>query len=193
MLTDDDLDRLRALIEGILDARGISKIPNDISEKRRAAALSRWAKKRAADKQADANAMQSASPAKPRQQRASQANAMQLHNGVDVWSAYKDAYFGRYGVEPVRNARVNAQVAQFKSRVPVHEAADIARFYVAHSQSFYVLQKHPVSLLLRDAEGLRTEWASGRSVTRAEAAQADATAARGNVWNALIEESKREH
>jgi hypothetical protein len=197
MLTDEDLNRLCALVRCIireeLDARGIKKIPNDITEKRRAAALVRWAAKRAADKQQDADACKSnanASAGKPRKQRASQANAMQLHEGPSIWDAYKDAYRIRYGVDPLRNARVNAQIAQFKARVPTAEAAEIARFYVAHSQSFYVLQKHPVSLLLRDAEGLRTEWASGRSVTRAEAQQADATAARGNVWGNLIEEMR---
>src|SRR5699024_5586194 len=35
----------------------------------------------------------------------------------ETWNAYAAAYFDRYGVEPVRNARVNAQIAQFVQRV----------------------------------------------------------------------------
>lgn len=188
MLTEDDLAKLRALIEGILDARGLTKTPNDISEKRRAAALLRWANKRKADRAADANAMQSASPAKPRKQRASQANAMQLHNGVAVWDAYRQAYLNRYGVDPIRNVRTNAILAQFAARIPGGEAPAVAAFYLTSNKAFYVSAKHSCALLLRDAEGLHTEWVTGRSVTDTEARQADATAARGNVWNTIIEE-----
>jgi len=45
----------------------------------------------------------------------------------------------------------------------------VAAFYLTHNKSFYVQARHPVTLLLRDAEGLRTEWATGVKATTGEA------------------------
>jgi hypothetical protein len=90
-----------------------------------------------------------------------------------AWAAYTDAYFARYGTEPVRNAKVNGQFAQFVKRLPSDEAPHVARWYVASNTALYVRSKHCVDLLLRDCEGLRTEWATSRRVTDTEARQAD--------------------
>jgi len=43
--------------------------------------------------------------------------------------------------------------------------------------------KHPVDWLLRDAEGLRTEWATGRITTNTEACQVDRKQA---IFNAFV-------
>lgn len=108
-----------------------------------------------------------------------------------TWAAYNGAYLNRYGVEPVRNAKVNGMLASFLARVPQNEAPSIAEFYVGHSKGLYVSSRHCVDLLLRDAEGLRTEWATGRKVTEAEARQADRTAATGQQVERLIAEQRR--
>lgn len=81
-----------------------------------------------------------------------------------TWDAYSKAYHQRHGVEPTRNARVNGMLSQFVKRVPLEDAPEIAKFYVRHNRSFYVQKSHPVSLLLQDAESLRTEWLNGRAV-----------------------------
>lgn len=107
-----------------------------------------------------------------------------------TWAAFKAAYAMRYGVEPTQNATTNAQMANFVARVPVAEAPEIAAFYVGHNGAFYVRQKHPVGALCKDAEGLRTEWLSGRVVTDTEARQADRTQATGNVFAPLIAEAR---
>ena len=116
-------------------------------------------------------------------------------NGIaktaEVWNAYAKAYEQRYSVEPVRNAKVNGMLAQFINRVPAEEAPAIAAFYVGHSKGLYVSARHCVDLLLRDAEGLRTEWATGRRVTDSEARQGDETAARGEQAERLLAESRR--
>lgn len=83
---------------------------------------------------------------------------------AETWTAYAAAYELRYGVEPVRNATVNGQLAQFVSRVGAEEAPDVAAFYVNHGNALYRNAQHPVNLLLRDAESLRTQWATGRKV-----------------------------
>jgi hypothetical protein len=80
-----------------------------------------------------------------------------------TWDAYSAAYLERYGVEPVRNAHVNGQLAQFVTRVPGAEAPLIAAFYVKHENGLYRNAQHPVNLLLRDAESLRTQWATGQA------------------------------
>lgn len=94
-------------------------------------------------------------------------------NGPEVWEAYREAYSKRHGAEPTRNARVNSQIKQFLGRVPAGEAGEIAEFYVGHNDQFYVRNLHPVSLLLKDAEKLRTEWLSGRRMTADRAREAE--------------------
>lgn len=88
---------------------------------------------------------------------------------AETWDAYREAYKIRYREEPIRNATVNAQLAQFVKRIPLEEAPLVAEFYLTHNDAFYVKQLHPVGLLLKDAEALRTQWARGRAVTGADA------------------------
>lgn len=84
----------------------------------------------------------------------------QLAPTSEVWEAYRSGYSRRYCVEPVRNASVNGQLAQFITRIPIDEAPAVAAFYLSHQGGLYVSAKHPVNLLLRDAEKLRTDWAT---------------------------------
>lgn len=94
----------------------------------------------------------------------------------ETWKAYGLAFWDRYSTEPVRNQTVNAQVRQFVKRLGYEEAPAVAAFYVSHPQAFYVKGKHQFGLALRDAEGLRTEWATNRVVTDKQARQSDNTA-----------------
>jgi len=92
--------------------------------------------------------------------------------GPAVWSAYAAAYAERHGVEPVRNAKVNAQLAQLVKRLGA-DAADVAAHYVRSPSAYYAQRGHSVDCLLADAEKLRTEWATGRSVTAIGARQGE--------------------
>lgn len=98
-------------------------------------------------------------------------------NGSAVWKSYSDAYEKRYGAKPVRNAKVNAILKNLLSRIPASEAPAIAAFYVEHPNSFYVQRGHAVDCLLRDAEKLRTEWATDQTITASQARASDRTAA----------------
>jgi hypothetical protein len=118
--------------------------------------------------------------------RTSSGGASPAPATAEVWNAYATAYRQRYGVDPVRNAKVNAQIAQFTARVPAEDAAAIAAFYVTHNRRQYVERQHSVGLMLIDAEGLATQWATGRKVMDAEARQADQSAARGEQANRLL-------
>lgn len=86
--------------------------------------------------------------------------------GVAVWDAYAEAYRIRYRVAPIRNAKVNSQLAQLVKRVGKDAAPHIATFYVEHNLTFYVSRGHPVDILLRDAETLHTQWANGSHTTQ---------------------------
>jgi len=108
----------------------------------------------------------------------------------ETWNAYSDAYFIRYGTNPVRNATVTGQLAQFVKRIGREESPHVAAFFVHHNNSFYVQKMHTVGLLLADAEKLRTEWATNRQVTNTQARQADQKQARGNVFSQIAEEQR---
>ena len=92
-----------------------------------------------------------------------------------VWAAYSQAYEGRYGAMPIRNAKVNGQLCRVVDRLG-GEAPDVAAFYVGHNGRWYVEKGHSVDGLLNDCEKLRTEWATGRTVTNTRARQVDRTA-----------------
>lgn len=93
----------------------------------------------------------------------------------ETWRAYTDSFIDRYGIAPVRNKTVNAQVKQFVQRLGREESPAVAAFYVRHPQAFYVKSKHQFGLALKDAEGLRTEWATNRIVTDTQARHSDRT------------------
>jgi uncharacterized protein YdaU (DUF1376 family) len=105
-----------------------------------------------------------------------------------VWQAYCDAYALRYAVEPVRNAKVNAQVWKLLDLLPAEEAPAVAAHFVRSSNRFYVEKGHDFGLLVADAGKLRTEWATGTTITATGARQADRAAQTGQVFNRLISE-----
>lgn len=82
--------------------------------------------------------------------------------GAKAWEQYAVAYRARYHVDPVRNAKTNGQFAHLVARLG-SEAGDVAAHYVASGAAFYVQRGHAVDSLIRDAEKLRMEWATGRS------------------------------
>ena len=106
-----------------------------------------------------------------------------------VWQAFKDAYHIRYGVEPIRNARVNGQLANMVKRLGGEHSAEVARFYLSHNNAYYVRQKHCVDAMLKDCEGLSTELRSGNKVTNTQAQMADRTQTNMDAFGALLAEA----
>lgn len=86
---------------------------------------------------------------------------------AEIWKAYSAAYAGRYGVEPVRNAAVNAKVSQLRSRLG-RDAVEVVKFFLSSSNSFYARSLHAIGLCLKDAESLHTQWVKGRAITEAD-------------------------
>jgi len=109
-----------------------------------------------------------------------------------VWQAYRDAYIARYGVEPIRNARVNGMLAQFVRRLGADIAPQVAAYYLRCNHRWYVARGHSVDAMLRDAEKLYTEWASGRVITETEARNMDRMQGNYNAFARLLAECEEE-
>jgi len=92
----------------------------------------------------------------------------------------------------VRNAKVNAILAQLVERLGVDDAPSVAAFFVGHDRADYVRGTHAVEFLLRDAESLRTQWAVGRQTTNAHAVAVDRTRTNAEVFGPLIAEAEAE-
>lgn len=91
-----------------------------------------------------------------------------------TWATYVGEYRTRYGIDPVRNAKVNSNVKEFVRRIGHEEAPGVAAFYVRNvSDAFVVRSCHAMGALLRDAEAYRTQWATGQSMTATRAKQID--------------------
>ena len=120
-------------------------------------------------------AAESATPPKARKPKAAQGDVETALQAAcrETWQAYGDAYLGRYGVEPLRNAKVSSQVKAFVQRVPASEAPQVASWFLRHPNQYYTSKCHDFGLLLADAEKLRMEWATGTLMTSGRARQAD--------------------
>jgi hypothetical protein len=148
---------LRPLVE-----KGFFSMEQDASSvlaTRRQSAEPETEAERETEREAEAQFGQAAAAAKPK--RAGKPKAEPPASSL-VWVAYATAYRDRYGVEPVRNAPVNAQLAQVVGRIPASEAPLIAAWYVGLDDRFYVAAGHSTALLLRDCEALRTRWVTNR-------------------------------
>lgn len=104
------------------------------------------------------------------------------------WDAYSAAYAAQYGADPLWNAKVAGQVVQFVKRVGMEDAPHIAAWFPSHKASLYVAKGHTIGVLLLDAEKLRTEWATGRSMTATKARQSDRTGSNMDALEQVLAE-----
>lgn len=129
-------------------------------------------------------------PAAPAGQKSARVSKESTAPTAETWNAYASAYRQRYSVEPVRNATVNGQLANFVKRLGADEAPAVAAFYIQHNNRYYAQQMHSVAAMLKDAEKLRTEWATGTRMTATIADQVDKTQTNGEVFGKLIREAQ---
>jgi hypothetical protein len=109
-------------------------------------------------------------------------------DGSRAFVSYSDAYRRRYGADPVRNNKVNSLFKRLVERLGAEEAPEVASHYLTNNARLYVASGHAPDLLIRDAEKLRTEWATGRQVTSAAAQEADRLQKTGEGWKNIIAE-----
>ncbi len=96
-------------------------------------------------------------------------------DNVATWNAYRQAYFAKYRCEPFRNAQVNGQIAKLVKNVGGDIAPALAAYYVNHNNGFYVQKRHPIGLLLSDAQGIYTDMMRNEQMTAAKARQQEGT------------------
>ena len=81
-----------------------------------------------------------------------------------TWASYSEAYSEKYKADPVRNAKVSSQVKDFVKRIGYEESPMVAAWFLTHTDSFYAKGGHVFGMLAKDAEKLRTEWATGNVI-----------------------------
>jgi hypothetical protein len=103
---------------------------------------------------------------KPKRSKAVAVKTEKQQGNADTWNAYANAYFNRYGIEPLRNAQINTQISKFVDVVGIELAPVLARFYINLDTPFYLQKTHPVGLMITDAQAIRTQYLTGRQITR---------------------------
>lgn len=103
------------------------------------------------------------------------------------WERFDPAYAARYqGATLPRNTKVNSQVKQLIQRLG-KEAPAVAYFYVTSvNEQRAVMSQHSLDILLKNAEGYRTQWFTGRSITAGQARQIDSTQTNANAADEAI-------
>lgn len=101
---------------------------------------------------------------------------------AQVWSQYHSSYVARYATDPVRNARVNGQIADLVRRVGVADAVALAAFFLSSSNSWFVRNQHSVGDMLKNCEGLVVQMRRGQAYTEHQGrAESDAGALRAQL------------
>ena len=94
---------------------------------------------------------------------------------LETWEFYKQAYLERYGIEPVRNAKVNRNILDFVKQVGAN-APQMIYFFVFHNNSWYVQKGHDTGTLLANVQAIARDWAKGYQTTQAYAKQGESVA-----------------
>lgn len=95
-----------------------------------------------------------------------------------VWEKYSAAYARRHGIGPPKNAK-NLSLCKRLTDLLGPDAPEVASFFLTHPDRTYVHAKHPMNLLVRDAEKIYAEWKTGKRGTMAQAKDEELHA--GNV------------
>jgi hypothetical protein len=124
--------------------------------------------KRSEDKTSEVNNLRigSLAPASKKQK----PDPVEKELNRQIWQSYFDAYRLRYGVDPVRNGRINGQIGQLGKRLG-KDAIEVVKFYLRHSDGFYLKNCHSLGLCLKDAESLHSQWQRGIQVTNSKIKQ----------------------
>lgn len=117
-----------------------------------------------------------ASPAAPKS-----AKKKEPAETTPVWEAYAVAYESRYGIPPLRNAKVNAALKSIVSQVGVERSPELVRHYVSLG-GFYEQRSHDIGVLMSD---LQKVWNSLHNVAVSSPAFATGVRAIPNRQEAL--------
>lgn len=103
-----------------------------------------------------------------------------------IWESYFEAYKSRYGVEPVRNAKVNGIVSSLGKRLG-EDAVAVVAFFLTSNNSYYLQRTHAIDCCLRDAESLHVQWQKGRAITQKDVQEFSKKAVMAETLKAIKE------
>lgn len=106
--------------------------------------------------------------------------------GKPVWEAYRQSFLNLYGVEPVRNAKVNRNCLDIFKRLGT-DAPAVVQFYLTLTDQQFVRMNHPLGLLLMSCESIHSMWKRGKMTTSAEARKVEAHAVNSTASAAYLE------
>lgn len=81
---------------------------------------------------------------------------------VPTREAFKAGYRQVYGIEPVLAAKENGQFASLVRTFGAEESPQLAAFFFVSGNQFHAGRGHPVDLLVKDAQQLRTQMLTGK-------------------------------
>ena len=114
-----------------------------------------------------------------------------------TWLAYEKAYHRRYGVAPLRNAKVSKQLCMLVDQVGAENAPLVAAYYLTIMDSWYLKKSHDVSTLLQNAQAIFTQWATGTNKTSRDHQQQERRStlvnSRDEAMRIIQEREKNEH
>jgi hypothetical protein len=73
------------------------------------------------------------------------------------------------------------------------DAPAVAAFYLTSNDAKYVRAKHPLNLLVLEAEKFHTEWLTGRTSTSFDAKDVELRQRTVDVWKPIYDRGVREH
>lgn len=139
-------------------------------------------KKRVASSKPKAKAVTKKDPASPKAKRTTKTAT----DGSQVWQAYADAYWIRYNVEPVRNAKANSICKSIARNFGPELGAQAARYYLSHRKAHYVTQRHPLELLARDTQTILTDMQIGEQSTARHGQEQDRYQDAGQMVDRIV-------
>lgn len=90
--------------------------------------------------------------------------------GSQLFETYSKAFFKRYGVNPVRNAKTNSLCKQLATRLG-EEAHQVIEFYLSHNDQWFLKMQHDLASLVSKAESMHSQWQRGQAVTSVQVRQ----------------------
>lgn len=110
-----------------------------------------------------------------------------------VWESYASAYRQRYGINPVRNANVNAILCKLVDDLGQSLACDVVSYYLQNNDAWFIKKAHDLQTLLANLQSVVTQCRTGQTITTASAREKERTSANFDVARRVMAKLEREN
>lgn len=91
--------------------------------------------------------------------------------GSLIFEAYAEAYFDRYGFEPMRGKEANRWAKKIYEEVGVEEGQNLVRHYVSMNKQWFLQKGHSLEWCFRDLTEVKRSFVTGRTMTTTQIKQ----------------------